>query len=57
MTRGNQRDIDRQRAQNRHAKKGVGDVREGSAQQRRVSVYSVSIYAKDVPRQLLSSFN
>lgn len=37
MTRGNQREIDRQRAMNRHAKKG-GEAREGDVIQRRVSL-------------------
>ena len=34
MTRGNQREIDRQRAANRHKKDGAGDKREGNPQQR-----------------------
>ena len=35
MTRGNQREIDRQRAANRHKKDGVGEARTGDTAARR----------------------
>lgn len=42
MTRGNQRDIDRQRAANRHAK--TGESKEGDPRKRMVSPHTLYIY-------------